>query len=104
MNEITAVDDRHHYEGSQNSGQVVVNLPIGTSARDLYEKITTDALKQNMTESDIPLLSWFKFQFGPKDYTTHGALNYTGHFPVKYIMQLRMVRKSWYQSLCQCYL
>ena len=85
---------RHHYEGSQNSGEVVVNLPIATSARDLYKKITTEALKQNLTESEIPLLSWFKFQFWPKDCTTHSALNYTGHFPGKYIMQLQMVRKS----------
>ena len=47
-----------------------------------------------MTESEIPLLSLFKFQFWPKDCTTHSALNYTGHFSVKYIMQQRMVRKS----------
>ena len=86
MNEITAVDDRCHYEGPQNSGQVVVNLSIATSARDLSEKITTEALKQNLTESEISSLSWFKFQFWPKDCTTHSALHYTGHFPVKYIM------------------
>ena len=40
LDEVTAVDNRHHCEGSQNSGEVVVNMSIAISARDSYEKIT----------------------------------------------------------------
>ena len=94
LDEITTVDTWRCCEGSQNSGEVVVNMSIAISARDLYEKITKEALKQNLTESEIPSLSWFKFHLWPKDFTTHSALNYTGCFSVKYIMQQRIVKKS----------
>lgn len=67
-------------------------MAIAISARDLYKKCQTAALKDNV--SDVPSYSWFKFQFWPKDTTTHTALNYTGRFPVKYMMQQRMIRKS----------
>ena len=39
LDEITAVDDIHHSEESQNTGEVVVNMVKAISARDLYEKI-----------------------------------------------------------------
>ena len=35
LNEIIVVDDRHHCEGSQNTGEVVVNMAIAISVRDL---------------------------------------------------------------------
>ena len=35
LDEITAVDDRRHCEGYQNTGEVVVNMVIVISARDL---------------------------------------------------------------------
>ena len=36
----------------------------------------------------------FVFQFWPKDATTKTAMNYTGPFKVKYMMQQRMIRKQ----------
>ena len=94
MEELTAVNDRRHSEGFINTGEVVVNMAIAISARDLYEKIKAEGIKQGLTEEKFPSFSWFKFQFWPKDCTTHSALNYTGRFPVKYMMQQRMVRKA----------
>ena len=76
------------------TGEVVVNFAIAISAPDLYKQCSDEAKKSNLTESQIPSFSWFKFQFWPKDTTTHTALNYTGRFPVKYMMQQRMVRKT----------
>ena len=42
----------------------------------------------------MPSLSWFKLQFWPKDAMTHSALNYTGRFSVKYMIQQCMARKA----------
>ena len=36
---------------------------------------------------------YYLFQFWPKDSTTHTALNYTERFPVKCMLQQRMIRK-----------
>ena len=91
---MTAVNDRCHAHGSLLSGEVVVNMTVAISARDLYEKCKISYLSKELPESEIPSFSWFKFQFWPKDLTTHSALNYTGRFPVKYMLQQRMVRKS----------
>ena len=94
ISEMTAVDDRRHTQGSTLTGEVVVNMAIAISARDLYNQCKESAFSENLTDADIPSFSWFKFQFWPKDCTTHSALNYTGRFPVKYMMQQRMIRKS----------
>ena len=94
MDELTAVNDRHHSEGFINTGEVVVNMAIAISARDLYEKIKVEGIKQGLTKEEFPSFSWFKFKFWPKDCTTHSALNYPSHFPVKYMMQKRMVQKA----------
>ena len=60
---------------------------------DLYEKCKEEALK-SLSEENIPSLSWFRFQFWPKNFRTNAALNYTGRFKVKYMMQQRMLRKQ----------
>ena len=94
IEELTAADDRRHTQGSTTSGKVVVNMAIAISARDLYDMCKNVYLKKQLPENEIPLFSWFKFQFWSKDSTTHTALNYTGRFPVKYMLQQRMIRKS----------
>ena len=93
LDELTAVNDWRHSEGFINTGEVVVNMAIAISARDLYENIKVEGIKQGLTEEEFPSFSWFKFQFWPKDCTTHSALNYIGRFSVKY-MQQRMVPKA----------
>ena len=69
-------------------------MAIAISARDLYDKYKNAYLKKQLPEDEITSFSWFKFQFWPIDSTTHAALNYTGRFPVKYMLQQRMIRKS----------
>ena len=68
-------------------------MAIAILARDFFEKIKAEGIKQGLNKEEVPS-SWFKFQFWPKDCTTHSALNYTGRFPVKYMMQQGMVRKA----------
>ena len=70
-------------------------MVIAISARDLYDKCKCAYLKKQLPEDEITSLSWFKFQFWPIDSTTYAALNYTGRFPVKYMLQQRMIRKSY---------
>ena len=41
----------------------------------------------------IPSYSWFKFQFWLKNSYTNAALNYTGRFKVRYMVQQRNVHK-----------
>ena len=89
---LTAVDERRHAHGSTSTGDVIVNMAVAISARDLYNQCKTEALK-TLQEEEIPSLSWFRFQFWPKDTRTHTALNYTGRFKVRYMMQQRMLRK-----------
>ena len=48
LDELTAVNDRHHTEGFINTGEVVVNMAIVISARDLYEKIKAEGIKQGL--------------------------------------------------------
>ena len=78
IDEMTAVNDRRHSAGSSLSGEVLSTW-LSISAPDLYNNCRQDALDANLTENEIPSLSWFKFQFWPKDCSTHTALNYTGH-------------------------
>ena len=94
MKELTAVDDKRHTQGSTTSSEVVVNMAIAISAHDLYDKCKNTYLKKQLPENEIPSFSWFKFQFWPKDSTTHLALNCMGCFPVKYMLQQRMIRKA----------
>ena len=45
LDELTAVNDRRHSEGFINTGEIVVNMAIAISARDLYEKIKPEGIK-----------------------------------------------------------
>ena len=76
----TVVNDRRHAHSSTSSGEVVVNMLVPVSARDLYEKCKISYLRKELPESEIPSFSWFKFQFWSKDLTTHSTLNYSGCF------------------------
>ena len=91
---ITALDDKYHTQGSTISDDIVVNMAITFSARDLYDICKNANLKKQLPENEIPSFSWFKFQFWPKDSTSHTTINYMGNFPVKYMLQQRMIRKA----------
>ena len=73
---------------------VIVNMAIAISTCDLYDKCKDAYLKKQLPENEILSFSWFEFQFWPKDSTTHTALNYMGHFPVKYMLRQKMIRKA----------
>ena len=64
LEEFTAVNNRRHCPGSEETGEVVGNMAVAISAPSLYQKCKTEALK-SLREEEIPSLSWFKFQFCP---------------------------------------
>ena len=45
-------------------------------------------------KEDILSKTWFRFQFWPKDDTAHTALNCTGRFKVRYMVQQRSISKA----------
>ena len=73
---LAKVDDKRHATCSTGT-DVFVNMALAISARDLYEKCKTEALKK-LLEEDMPSLSLFHFQFWPKDASSHTAFNYMG--------------------------
>ena len=46
IEELTVVDDRRHKQGSITSGDVVMNMAIAISARNLYDKCKNAYLKK----------------------------------------------------------
>ena len=91
---MTALDDRRHAAASIETGDVAVNVALAISAPDLHKKRCQEAEKAGLTAEETLSFSWFKLQFWPKDATIHSALNYTGQFSVKYMIQQRMARKA----------
>ena len=92
IEEMTAVNDRRHSETTQ-SGDVIVNLALACSVRDLYQQCKANAIEKGVTEENIPSLSWFRFQFWPRSSYLATALNYTGRFNVRFMVQQRNIRK-----------
>ena len=89
--QAAAVDDRHH--ATETDREVVLNMALALSARDLYQQCVDQAKKENLLDEQIPSLSWFRFQFWPKNIYTHTAVNYTGRLKIHYIIQQRSIRK-----------
>ena len=89
--QAAAVDDRRH--AAEMDGEVVLNMAFALSARDLYQQCVDQAKKENLLDEQIPSLSWFRFQFWPKNIYTHTAMNYTGRLKIRYIIQQRSIRK-----------
>ena len=76
---MTAVNNRCHSETTRN-GNAVANLALNVSVRDFYEKFKTYAMKNRVTEENIPSFSWLRFQFWLKSTCMDAAMNYTGTF------------------------
>ena len=93
LDDTTSVDERQHAHGTED-GDIVVNLSIAKSARDLFERCKSGALIVRLTKDEMPSLSWFQFQFWPKNENLHTALNYTKRFNVRYMVQQQMIWKS----------
>ena len=70
---MTGCNDRRHSTGSKDTGEVIVNMAVAISALDLYEKCFQQTIKDNITAENIPSISWYKFQFWPKDATAKNS-------------------------------
>lgn len=82
LEDETAVDDRRHGEQT--------HLAKAISARDLLEEVS----KRCPEGTAIPSKQWLRLQFWPKNPTNKAALQYTGKLDVKFMIQLRQLRKS----------
>ena len=90
--QAAAIDDRQHTQVTKD-GDVVSNLALAISARDLYEQCCKTGREKGLSDNQVPSLSWFRFQFWPKNSYMHSALNYTGQLKLKYILEQRTKRK-----------
>ena len=72
--QAAAVDDHRHAQVTKD-GDVVSNLALAISARDLYEQRCKTGREKGLSLSS---LSWFRFQIWPKNPYTHFVLNYMG--------------------------
>ena len=93
LDDITSVDERRHATRTED-GDIVVNISIAISVRDLFERCKSGALIEGLTEDEMPSLSWFRFQFWPKNENLHTALNYTKRFNVRNMVQQRIIQKT----------
>ena len=62
--QAAAVDDHCHAKVTKD-GNVVSNFALAISVRDLYEQCCNAAKENNLSDDNIPSLSWFSFQFWP---------------------------------------
>ena len=62
-------------------------MAIAISPPKLFHKITEPAKAAGLQPEEISSLSWFKFQFWPKNSTVHSVINYTGHLKICYALQ-----------------
>ena len=82
-----AVDDRRHGE--------TLHMPIAVSIRHLRDMITERLLQKFPgQEVSIPSEEWIRLQFWPKNPFSCSALRHTGHFDVKFSVQIRQLRKD----------
>ena len=92
IEELTAVNNRCHSETTEN-GNIVINLALALSVRDLYEKCKVYVIEKGVTQENITSLSWFKFHFWPKSSYMATAMNYTGQFNNHFMVQQRIIKK-----------
>ena len=85
----TAVDERRH--GS------ATHLAKAFSTRDLLRSVA----KRYPDGTPLPSEQWLRLQFWPKNMTTKSALQFTGRFQVKFMVQARQLRK-WYEDAHYC--
>ena len=90
--QAAAVDDCQHAQVTKD-GDARSNLALAISARHLYEQCCKTGREKGLSDNQLSSLSWFRFQFWPKNPYTHSALNYTGRLKLKYMMQQRTLHK-----------
>ena len=85
----TAVDERRHGN--------VTHLAKALSTRDLLNNVA----KRCPDGTPLPSEQWLRLQFWPKNATMKSALQYTGRFQVKFMIQPRQLRK-WHEDAHYC--
>ena len=95
INNKTAVDDRRH-NNVDEEGNLVVNMAMALSYRDLYRTCVTKAKNAGDADSPIPIptYTWFLLQFWPCTKTMSNMIRYTGRFKVKRMVQAQILRKT----------
>ena len=95
INNKTAVDDRRHNNVDEERN-LVVNMAMALSYRDLYRTCVTKAKNAGDADSPIPIptYTWFLLQFRPCPKTMSNMIRYTGRFKVKRMVQARILRKT----------
>lgn len=85
----TAVDERRH--GS------ATHLAKAFSTRDLISNVA----KRCPDSTPLPSEQWLRLQFWPKNLTMKSAMQFTGRFQVKFMVQARQLRK-WHEDAHYC--
>ncbi|CAG8771841.1 4020_t:CDS:1, partial [Ambispora leptoticha] len=76
---VTAVDEWCHAP--------IVHLAIAMFVNDLLQQIKSECLSNILTSS----AQWLRLQFWPKNPTYLTSLQYTGHLPLKFMVQTRQL-------------
>ena len=89
MNErqVTAVNDRRHTVSTREKENVVTNMAIDNSTKNLYEQCITKAKSEKIQEEQTPSLLWSRLQFWTKNLYTHSAMNYTDRLKLQYMVK-----------------
>ena len=75
--------------GDRRHGEVTY-LPLTISISDIIRQIKERLPEETKCQSE----SWERLQFWPTNPYYKSAVNYTGRFPVKYLVQQRLLRKK----------
>ena len=87
LDEITAVDERQHRD--------VLHMPLAISVCHLQELIKKRLEEKFPVSSPaIPSQEWKRLQFSPSNPFTQKALCYTGHYNMKFGIQIQQLHKD----------
>ena len=79
---VTAVDERRH--------DTIVHLATAISVNDLLHQIERECPSGTL----IPSAQWLRLQFWPKNPARLSSLQFTGHLPLKFMIQTRQLRAN----------
>lgn len=88
LEEVTpAVDDRRHGN--------TLHMPIAISVGDLHNMIE-ERLRTKFPEEEplLPSVEWIRVRFASRNPYSSNSLQYTARFDVKFVVQIRQLRKS----------
>jgi hypothetical protein len=69
-------------------------LPFAISVRDLRENFLQRLEKKGRKDVAMPCVEWLRLQFHPQNPWATKAFQHTGRFPIKSMVQRRIIRKQ----------